>query len=71
LNINIKINSHSYTTIMHIENTKLKYNQIIDTWKGLYQHPCKNYPLIVVLGWPLAMFFSSSTLSSLQEDFSI
>jgi hypothetical protein len=24
--INIKINSQSYTTIMHIENTKLKYN---------------------------------------------
>jgi hypothetical protein len=26
IELNIKINSHSYTTIMHIENTKLKYN---------------------------------------------
>jgi hypothetical protein len=31
LNINIKINSHNYTTIMHIENSKLKYNQTIVT----------------------------------------
>jgi len=31
LNINIKINSRSYTTIIHIENTNLKYNQTIVT----------------------------------------
>jgi hypothetical protein len=49
LNINIKINSHSYTIIMNIENIKLKYNLIIVTWKGLHQHPITNLALIVVL----------------------
>jgi len=27
---------------MHIENTKLKYNQAIVTWKELHQHPMTN-----------------------------
>jgi hypothetical protein len=68
---NIKINSHSYTIIMHIENFKLKYNQTIVTWKWLHQHPCKNLAAHCGAGmasYHVLLFFN---LSSLQKEFTV
>jgi hypothetical protein len=56
---------------MHIENSKLKYNQTIVTWKGLHQHPCKNLATHRGAGMascPVLLLFN---LSSFQEEFSV
>jgi hypothetical protein len=67
LNINIKINSHSYTTIMHIPN----WNKIKPLFlgKGYINALLGILPLIVVLEWPPAMIFSSSTFQASKKNF--
>jgi hypothetical protein len=69
LNINIKINSHSYTTIMHIENTKLKYNQTIVTWKMVHQHPSTNLAAHRGAGMAYCHVLLLFNLLSLQDEF--
>jgi hypothetical protein len=56
---------------MHIENTKLEYNQTIVTWKGLHQHPCKNLAAhrgAEMASYHILLIFN---LSSLQEEFHV
>jgi hypothetical protein len=53
---------------MHIENTKLKYNQTIVTWKGLHQHPIRNLAAHRGAGMAFAMFFSSSTCQASKKN---
>jgi len=67
----IKINSHSYTTIMHIENFKLKYNQIIVTWKGLHQHSIRNLAAHRGTGMTSCYVLLLFNLSGLQEEISV
>jgi hypothetical protein len=52
---------------MHIENSELKYNQTIVTWKGLHQHPCKNLTAHRGTGMASCHIVLLFNLSSLQE----
>jgi len=54
---------------MHIENTKLKYNQTIVTWKGLHQHPIRNLAAHHGAGMASTMLFSSSTCQASKKNF--
>jgi hypothetical protein len=56
---------------MHIENSKLKYNQTIVTWKGLHQHPCKNLAAHRGAGIASCHVLLLFNLSSIKEEFSI
>jgi hypothetical protein len=56
---------------MHIENTKLKYNQTIVTWKGLHQHPYKNLAAHRGAGMASCHVLLIFNLSSLQEKFTV
>jgi hypothetical protein len=56
---------------MHIENTKLKYNQTIITWKGLHQHPIRNLAAHRGAGMASCHVVLLFNLSSLQEEFSV
>jgi hypothetical protein len=56
---------------MHIENSKLKYNQTIVTWKGLYQHPLTNLAAHRGTGMASCHVLLLFHLSGLQEEFSV
>jgi hypothetical protein len=56
---------------MHIENSKLKYNQTIVTWKGLHQHRMMNLAAHRGAGMASCHVLLLFNLSSLQEEISI
>jgi hypothetical protein len=56
---------------MHIENSKLKYNQTIVTWKGLHQHLIRNLSVHRGAGMASCHDILLFNLSGLQEEFSI
>jgi hypothetical protein len=56
---------------MHIENSKLKYNQTIVTWKGLHQHPMTNLAAHHGAEMAFCHVLLLFNLSSFQEEFTI
>jgi hypothetical protein len=56
---------------MHIENTKLKYNQTIAMWKGLHQHLSTNLAAHRGARMAFCHVLLLFNLSSLQEEFSV
>jgi len=56
---------------MHIENSKLKYNQTIVTWKWLHQHPVRNLAAHRGAGMASCYILILFNLSSPQKEFSV
>jgi hypothetical protein len=54
---------------MHIENTKLKYNQTIVTWKRVHQHPSTNLAAHRGAGMAYCHVLLLFNLLSLQDEF--